>query len=390
MHIRAALAVPLLLFAYSPALVSQDLGLRRTQYAVVAGNVVPGLSDGAPQEESNLEPAVIEARERWRVITLDSVEAQDRRIRAVAKEAAEAHRQILDLAEADGDGAGILVDLAVALAISNPLPLARSVGREVSKGAQHASRYDAAVQRRRAATFLLPELARELAGDARKESSLELDFDENWFGEGLPDRVNLTNTSGSNLTNCTVQIDIRGRAGKWVRNVHFVPSWISGKKIWADYISNDPGQLAAISGTTATEVQDLRVSLWCDELRAEGVELHYPGKARDDDRAAQLEKLMDAKIDYVESPLFEDGPCIGVTLTGVARLPACKVEVLCHGGNKIDQILEKALRGWQGGERVSLQSRGALNRCPDSVDVSVRLDGSDRVCKKSFRVSATR
>lgn len=356
----------------------------------MARYLVPGLSDGSPQEEANLEAAVLEARERWRVITLEGLETSDRRIRGVAKEAAAAHAQILDIAASSSDGSAVVIGLALALATSNPLQLTRPVGRELSREADRGAKYAAAVQRRRAATFLLPELAREFAGEQRKEPVLAIDFDENWFGEGLPDRVSLTNVSGSDLTNCTVQIDIRGRSGKWVRNVHFVPSWSKTKKMWSDYVSTDPTQLESISGTTATEVQDLKVSVWCDELRAEGIELRYSGLARDEDRARQLENLMAVRVDYVESPFLEKGPCIGVTLTGVNRLPACKVSVTCHGGNKVDQLLEMQVRGWEKHQRISLQSNGALSGCPDSVDVVLQLDGSEKTWTKNVKVSSSR
>lgn len=234
-----------------------------------------------------------------------------------------------------------------------------------------------AVVRRRAATCLLPELAKELAGPVATTSPLTVDFDENWFASAAPDRIRLKNVAATDLTNCTVQVDVRGKSGAWVRNVHYVASWPAGRELTAGYATSEPNEIAAISGISAVEVQDLVVSLWSDQVRLEGQEIHYAGKARDEDRLRQLDELMSISLDYVEKPLFESGPCIGVTMHGVAGLPRCTIEMVCHGGNKVDQRLEAAVDAWRDGGRRSLQSRGALHSCPDDADVVVRLDGME-------------
>lgn len=387
---RSQLAL-LFLIAFAPTGQAQgeDLSHRRQDYAILASNLVPGLSDGTATDQPRMEPAVAEAKERWRVMKLETLETKDPQIKAVSKEAAQAHGQILDLAKSSGDS-DVVVDIALALLTQNPTPLIYSLAKEGKKTASRTTQYQAVVQRRRAATFLLPELAGELAGPKFEGKALEIDFDENWFGQGVPDRANLTNMTGKDLTNCTIQIDIRGLDGNWVRNVHFVPQWAVGKKMWADYTSMDPRELASISGTTAIEVQNVAVSIWCDELRAEKQSLHYPGKARDEDRSKQLETVLAFKADYVARPYFESGPCIGVTLQGVTGLPSCRVTVLCHGGNRVDQILEADLKSWAGGTRISLQSRGALSSCPDSLDVKVKLDGGEKEWTRNVKIASRR
>lgn len=258
----------LALASLAPGLLGQDIAQRRLAYATVASNLAPTFADGSPPESATLEPAILESKERWRVITLESVETRDQRLKAVAKEAAAAHAQILDIAKGDQESGDVLAAVLASLFSAHPVPLLLgAASREGSK----ATRYSAAVQRRRAATFLLAELARELSGEARKEPVVDVDFDENWFGEKLPDRINLTNISGVDLTNCTVQVDLRGKSGPWVRNVHYLSAWPKDRKIWADYVTSDPALLASISGTTATEVQEVNVSVWSDELRAEGL-----------------------------------------------------------------------------------------------------------------------
>lgn len=378
------IASGLVLSQETPGLKSLDA--RRAQYAELASNLVTGLADGKPAAELNLEPAALEAKERWRVIQMGEIETEDRKIRAVAKEAASAHEAVLRVAKESGDD-GMIVDLALAMVLESPWLLARSISREAHSG--NAARFGEVVQRRRAATFLLPELAAELAGPKQDAPVLELDFDENWFGMNKPDRLNIRNSSERRLGNCTLQIDIRGANGKWVRNIHFVPTWDAGAMLWADYMSSDPTQLASISGTTATEVQDIKVSLWCNELNSVS-EIHYPGALRDADRLAQLNQLLTFEADYVGEPFFEQGPCIGVKLGGVDRLRKCKVLVVCHGGNQVDQKLEMSIADWQAGERISLQSRGALLGCPRSVEILVKCDGFEKGVSKTVEISRSR
>lgn len=372
---------------FVPALTAQDSGAKqREQYAVLALNLVPALQDGSAIPELDLEPAVLEAKERWRVIQMGELEVQDRRLKAVAKEAAASHDAIINLANESEDGDAIL-ELALALVMGSPRAVLRGLRREVQGAA--GNRYAVAIQRRRAATFLLPELAAELAGPRQKKAALEVDFDENWFGTDTPDRLNLKNVSERSLTNCTLQVDIRGANGKWMRNIHFVPAWDAGKVLWADYASSDPSLLASISGTTATEVEDVKVSLWCNELNGVS-EIRYPGALRDADRLAQLDRLISFEVDYVGEPFFEHGPCIGVKLGGVTLLRQCEVRAVCHGGGGDDQKLEVSLEAWGGGQRISLQSRGALLGCPSSLEVTVKCDGMEKGVTKTVEISQSR
>jgi hypothetical protein len=85
--------------------------------------------------------------------------------------------------------------------------------------------------------FMLPEIAKELAEPPAKETPIEINFDKNWFVLGEPDRINLKNASGQELTRATLQVDIRGRSGSWVRNIHFVDKGAPGHVLWAPSIS---------------------------------------------------------------------------------------------------------------------------------------------------------
>ena len=319
-------------------------------------------------------------------MTLESAESSDRRLKALAKEAAMAHARLLDVADANDDA--VVLALIGTILMPNPL----SVGYLLRQGAKESDRtvrYEAAVQRRRAAMFLLPEVARELAGPISK-NPLAIDFDENWFGEQwTPDRLNLTNNSGHALTCVTLQVDVRGREGPWVRNVHFVEAWPKDAKLWADYLSNDPRHVEALSGTTAIEVQDMAVSMWCTELHAEMV-LNYPNADRGDDRFRQLDANVKVLLDYVAEPFFESGPCIGITLKGVIALPKSRITMACHYSNKSDVQLQCVAKSWDGDTRISIQSQGALPGVPDSVSVSIEIDGVSKPVVRKATISARR
>lgn len=364
------------------------LDQRRAEYAKVAKNVVPGLAGGAPAEEPAVEPAVIEAKERWRVIALENMESGDRRLKAVAKEAGEAHARILDAVNATGDAGAFRVVASIFTA--SPVVFLGTVLREAGQEDDRVARFESAIQRRRACMFMLPELAKELAGPPAAETPIEINFDESWFVSGQPDRINIKNVSGHELTNSTLQVDIRGRNGRWVRNIHFVEKWASGQLLWANYLGSDPRRIESLAGVTAGEVQEIRVSVWASEVRAEDVALNYPKADRDEDRWAILQKNLVVELDYVAQPFFEKGPCIGVRLRGVRDLPECKVGLVCEVGGNKGVNLATVVGAWTDGGRVSIQSQGALEAEPKSVKVTIEVKGITKPIVRTASITSSR
>lgn len=379
-------AVAVFSFAAAAQDAAKPTDPRWADYATLARNVAPALADKPAPEQAPIEPAAAEAKERWRVATLESISSTDRRIQAVAKEAAASHARLLDAAHEAGDD--LLMPIVGAAITGNFFAIANVV-RVAGAEQKRWRRYETALQRRRAAMFLLPEIAQELAG-APREKAVALDFDENWFGPvETPDRLNLTNQSGEDLSNATVQVDVRGVAGQWMRNVHFVGSWPKGQKLWADYLSTDPNDVAALFGITAKEVRDLRVSVWCPELRTE-IAQHYPDADRGADRSRQLDERLKFTLDYVARPIIESGPCIGVRMAGVAQLPGFKLTLKCKAAGGEPVRLQMAGKSWLSGARLSVQSRGALSTEPESVELNVEVDGADVSIVKQLKISSRR
>lgn len=356
-------------------------------YAAVAQHLVPPLLGNSPPKEVAMERAVIEAKERWRVVTLRSLETADRRIEVVAREGAEAHAKLLDQAADAGDDSTFAI---LASLLINPALVVLPLAREADQASARVARYETAVQRRRAASFLLSDLAQEFAGPAAEKPPFGIDFDEHWFGPPGPDRVSLVNESGRDLSNCTVQVDLRGKKGKWVRNIHFVAAWPKGQKLWADYFSVDPREVAALAGTTAIEVQELKVSLWCVELRAESISVPYDDVARQADQQRQLDTHLDLVLDYVARPWIEKGPCIGITMREGGTLSSVKIDVTCRGDGEPTRLTH-TVREWPRGARVSVQSFGELAECPSTVDVEITVEGLPQaVTRKGLKISSRR
>jgi hypothetical protein len=262
--------------------------------------------------------------------------------------------------------------------------------RQLVKGAEREARVQVQVQRRRACMFLLPELAKELAGPVAKAGTIELNFDEEWLVPGKPDRLNLKNCTGQQLTNATVQVDLRGRDGRWVRNVHFIEAWAGGQLVWADYLGHDPASIESLAGVTSVEVQDIRVSVWASEARIENVDLHYPKADRDEDRWRMLDERLAVEFDYVAKPLIEKGPCIGVRLRGVGDLPSCKIRLTCNLEDDDPVVLYWNVASWSDGGRVSVQSEGALQRPPVSVEIRLEVAGVTRPVFRTAGFKSTR
>ena len=367
---------------------SERLALRRAEYANVARNVVPTLASAIPASQPAFEPAVLEARERWRVISLEGAESGDRRFKAVAKEAGEAHSRLLDeFSRTDDAGAIVLIG---SMFSCNPLAMLGAAARQLAKDAEREARVQALVQRRRACMFLLPELAKELSGPVAKDGAIELNFDEEWLVPGKPDRLNMKNCTDQPLTNATVQVDIRGRDGRWVRNVHFVEEWAAGQVVWAYYLGHDPARIESLAGVTSVEVQDIRVSVWAAEARIENVALHYPKADRDEDRWRILDERLAVEFDYVAKPLIEKGPCIGVRLRGVGSLPGCKIRLTCNQEDGDPVVLHWDVASWSEGGRVSVQSNGVLQRPPVSVEIRLEVEGVTRPVFRTAGFKATR
>jgi hypothetical protein len=334
-----------------------------------------------------MEAAMLEAQERWRVITLDTVQCSDPKIAAVGREGAMAHAEVVALAH-ESDDPTAAFGLIASILTHNWIGAGVGLFHESAKEDSKKNHIRSVVQRRRAVNDMLPELAKTVAGPAVEKDPLGIDYDENWFQSNTPDRLKLTNNSGSAMTRCTLQVDIRGIDGVWVRNVHFVPAWPAGRELFTDYYS--PSDIDAAAGFTnsVTQVQEVVVSVWCDEMAHEGQRLQYAGAPRDEDMLRALNQKLDVKVDYVHKPFTEQGPSLGISFSGIANLPACRITLVCNGGE--EHNFEFARAASKDGERVSYPTRGALRDCPKSVEVILRLDTMGADWKKTVEIASRR
>lgn len=86
--------------------------------------------------------------------------------------------------------------------------------------------------------LMLAHLAEQYAGAVVPVAELKLvdvgalvswgEFQDN-------DWLYLTNLAAQELNHCTILVEIQGRSGQTVRNVHFVEQWAAGATLWAKY-----------------------------------------------------------------------------------------------------------------------------------------------------------
>jgi hypothetical protein len=216
-----------------------------------------------------------------------------------------------------------------------------------------------------------------------------IDYDENWFTDRAADRLKLSNTTGKPMTRCTVQAEVRGEDGTWIRDVRYVAEWRPGKELIAEYPSGAKED-ATMRTVAAIRVQEVKVSVWCDELSRVEQKLQYVGAPRDEDMLRALNDKLNVEIDYVAKPFTEPGPSLGVRFMGIASLPPCHVTLICKHAQGEPQTFEFNHGAWRDGLRFSYPSRGVLRGMPEAIDVVLRLDMMGADWKKTVGIARHR
>lgn len=376
-------------------LLAQDRGIDeatledlRESYATVARNLATPLDDDKPKPATREDLAIIEARERWRAIALETVDSSDRRIEAVAREGARAQQSLLRFVEQAPDSTDAM-NLIGAISSGNVVGITIAALGSMGKHEQEQQQLARLVRSRRAVSFLLAELAPRIAGPSAKDPLISIDFDESWFDAKVPDQLRLRNVSGSRLTRCTVQVDLRGRDGTWIRNIHFVDHWPEGEERTARYATMSASEPQAVLGLSAAFVEELAISFWSDQCRSERLNYPYLGAQRDADLIKQLNDRLRITLDYVARPFTEPGPSLGVTISGIDRLPGCSISLACNGGGAAAPFRFSST-GWEADSRRSFPTRGGLRSCPDTVDVTIRLDGMNVEWRRRLPITSRR
>ncbi|MBI5849745.1 MAG: hypothetical protein HZB39_01695 [Planctomycetes bacterium] len=383
-------------FALIPASLSaqqiveqQRLERLRESYATVAANLLAPLDSESAKPEPKFDPAVFESRERWRAIVLETIESPDKRLDAIAREGAKLQQQVVKYLEESDDPSDVaeyLSSLGEAAAVEVKQ---RSSDPRQNWTSRVPNELALLIQRRRAVGMMLAMLAPDMGGSPAEAPPVEIDFDKRRFIPAVPDRLKLRNISGSTLKRCTIQVDVRGQEGNWVRNLHFLPAWADGEWRVATYATVSDGDPIAALGLSTKVVQAIIVSVWCDGLRSEGIAYQYEGASFEADMNEELARHMNVTVEFEKSPYSEPGPSLLITIHGVPSIPPSRVTLNCEDGGATAPF-QFARDEWDEDSRYSYPTRGALRSCPKSVEVTIALDGMGVTWTKRVAVTERR
>ncbi len=202
-----------------------------------------------------------------------------------------------------------------------------------------------------AARLMLPRIARKLAGPVTSQSEpLAVDIHETWGFMG-PTQITVQNQTGRTLHYCTVVVRLTGKTGETKENVHFVIEWKPGQQLHADYGSGIEVLERMMDRETVTLIQNVTVSLFCDELTARGfLPIRWREEGQDISRyLEQVFKPRSSYRPYSKGLLWDDQRAVQVSFGGLQFLHAGTLVVSLK---KDDQSATKRLpfSNWAAGD----------------------------------------
>jgi hypothetical protein len=259
----------------------------------------------------------------------------------------------------------------------------RDIGGVISAYSEAQDREDAIVAELRslvaahrrldAAKFLLPQCAARYGGPTAVEGiPITADLDASWGPFGPADRMMLANSSGIELLNCTILVELRGAGGEVAQDVHFVPRWASGAMVYAEYSAGVELLGAIHASCTPPRVESAVISVGADELKRESIAYTYAGVERDRDVEMYCkDMLILASYRPFAKGMFRNTDR-GVTarLKGIARLERPRITVTFRRGGS-ELALYWDLAQWDDGETKTLDTAGRLVWDPESYEIAV-------------------
>jgi hypothetical protein len=311
------------------------------RYAIVAKHLADSHLSSPDSRESHPNLASVIATCRAAVCDLKSQHPVDTDLRDLCDDGAASIEQllsciqsILELPRPPGDFEQFLAGFV--FGFTGQFSAFAEYDREIRK--QNTAmqvairRYIVAASRVRAATLLLPRIAKKLSGPATLSSPLEVDIDEAVVSG--PDLITLRNQSGRTLHNCTVVVALQGTRED-TANIHFVDKWASGDKICARYDIGTTVLDQVVGRTTVSGIQNAMVSLYCDELSDKERPYQYVGAEKDKD----VQRHLDSVTMFAHCRMFSRGlistdpPAVVLCYSGRPILPKCKIAVECFDGS---------------------------------------------------------
>jgi hypothetical protein len=345
------------------------------EFAAVADSLADEVSGAAEPPEARDETPKVIADLRAKALVLAGLRPADAELAAVAAEAHTIHAEaaghlerLLSLPRPPGE-AEMFVESFLRGLVFDYSGVAGSLERagERREALMAEARWLIALGRRHEeATRALPRIAARFAGPPAAEQPLAIDLDAAWGPCGTDDRIALTNRSGLDLHNVTVEVELRDRGGRSERNVHFVARWPAGGRVYARYSQGRELLGEVVGRETVPAVESVGVSVWSDELSREGMAYAYAGPERDADvaRCCAGMRVISEYRPRSSGLLWTAERRVVVRLAGVRHLESPRVAVTFRRGG-LESTLSWDFPRWVEGEEKTLDTGGRLDWDPE-------------------------
>lgn len=353
-------------------------------YAVVAKHLATGPEQRTAQKQEK-SGAEIAAEMRTAIFELEQATSDDPEMRYALGEAIACHKEGADISDRIFEMQASLGELiyrgfkGFGAGISrNPYLILNQLEeslREAVTQEKLQKRIISVFHRSRAAALLLPQLAKKHAGPPVKSGqAVTVDFDEDPKGE--LDWISLTNTSGIELTHCTVLVTLLGKDGEKCTNIHYVEKWAPGEAVDISYFPGWECQGEMVGRATVKQPASLTFSIYCDQMTQENQKYEYRGAERDRD----LENLLsDVQLSaryqpFVDGMLWDTACELTVSYKGCELIGEPTIEAVLYSGDQT--YTENLLREvWKTDESLTIKFPTMKGKV-DRYEVHLKFDDS--------------
>jgi hypothetical protein len=229
-----------------------------------------------------------------------------------------------------------------------------------------------------------------------RETLLDIDFDGSWNATFPDDRLALRNSSGAELTHCTLLVEILGAQGdsdKLVheRHLHYVERWPANQWRYARYRSSVAKGVATDESIDRT--QRLNIELYSDQFR-DTIAYQYAGTAAfesDVNRYVdQITRDQRFSLTFTGENLLSHAG-VGLRHDGkFGFVPDPTVTVtLVQGNTSVTNTWPSTGKTWKAGfwSDKSLHDSSFNGLNPERVDVVLQYPGATKPSKYSWKLS---
>jgi hypothetical protein len=358
-------------------------------YAKVARILANDLLTDPNQKAPNEDLAQILAEMQEASMTLSALDTKDQELRSVANDAntaiLEARSQLLKLQSMPrppGAGEFFVENFIRGLFLDIPGAMSRidEVSAQERAILNELRSLAGTMTKLKAAQLVLPRIAAKYQNPSRAVSSpLKIDFDESWQSFGPDDWLSVANTTGTDLSKCTLLVELHGKKGEVVRNVHYVENWPAGHWLYAKYGGGMNWGGDIVGRDTVTLVQKLHVSVWSNEVKKERIEYIYAGEEKTKDVKRYCEKLWIGASyrPFSGGIVWNDYRGARVQMKGISVLRNSRITITFRNGST-EKAFYWDVQQWHNGETKTFETE-KLTWDPTSFSIDLSFPETDYV-----------